>query len=399
MSKLKKHKFSKLYKMSSGISSKPEQSGHGTPFVSFSTVFNNQFLPDFLPDLMDTSLKEKEVYSVKKGDIFLTRTSETIDELGMSCVVLKDYPDTTYSGFLKRLRPIQKDLTYDKFMAFYLRSKMFRKTMNNNAIMTLRASFNEQIFSYLDLILPDFESQVKIGDLLFKINNKIQLNNKINSELKAMSKLIYDYWFIQFDFPDKNGNPFKSSGGKMVYNEVLKREIPNNWKVDSLGYFDIYQPETISKKEMDNSGKYHVFGSGGVIGKHNKYNHEESEIIISCRGNCGNIMRTLPFSWITGNAMVLKDKNSIFKSEFIYQTLNWVGINTVITGSVQKQITRNNLKSLNFIVPEQIVLQKFNKLSSSIVNMKINGLMENQKLVKLRDWLLPMLMNGQVKVN
>ena len=116
MSELKTYKFSKLYKMSSGISSKPEQAGHGFPFVSFSTVFNNQFLPDFLPDLMDTSSKEKETYSIKEGDIFLTRTSETLNELGISCVAAKDYPEASYSGFLKRLRPKQTHLNYSKFM-------------------------------------------------------------------------------------------------------------------------------------------------------------------------------------------------------------------------------------------------------------------------------------------
>ena len=103
---LKKHKFSELYKMSSGISSKPEQAGHGYPFASFGTVFNNFFLPTNLPDLMNSSEKEQEVYSIKKGDIFLTRTSETLNELGMSSVALKDYPNATFSGFVKRLRPI-----------------------------------------------------------------------------------------------------------------------------------------------------------------------------------------------------------------------------------------------------------------------------------------------------
>ena len=176
MSELKKYKFSKLYDMSSGISSKPEQAGHGFPFASFSTVFNNQFLPETLPDLMDTSEKERKMYSVKEGDIFLTRTSETLDELAMSSVAVNEIPNATYSGFLKRLRPKQTDISYHKFMAFYLRSKLFRKTMNNNAIMTLRASLNEQIFSYLDLLLPEYKEQQKIGDYLYLLNKKIELN-------------------------------------------------------------------------------------------------------------------------------------------------------------------------------------------------------------------------------
>ena len=240
MSNLKKHRFCELYTMSSGISSTKEQAGHGSPFLSFSTVFNNYFVPDELTDLMSTSEKEKETYSIKKGDIFLTRTSEVIDELAMSCVATKDYPNASYSGFLKRIRPTQTDVTYSKFMAFYLRSPMFRKTMTNNAVMTLRASLNEDIFSYLDLLLPDFDEQVKVGDLLYLLNEKIETNNRINAELEGMAKTIYDYWFVQFDFPDNNGKPYKTSGGKMVYNDVLKREIPDGWSVklfSELGFF------------------------------------------------------------------------------------------------------------------------------------------------------------------
>jgi type I restriction enzyme S subunit len=235
MSNLKEYKFDKLYTMSSGISSKPEQAGHGAPFASFGTVFKNYFLPDVLPDFMDTSVQEQETYSIKQGDVFLTRTSETIDELGMSCVAIKDYPRATFSGFVKRLRPTQTNLTYDKYIGFYLRSKFFRKTMTNNAIMTLRASLNEDIFSYLKLYLPSFEIQKKNGDFLFLLNTKINLNNRINAELESMAKTLYDYWFVQFDFPDKNGKPYKSSGGKMVWNEELKREIPEGWEVKKIG--------------------------------------------------------------------------------------------------------------------------------------------------------------------
>lgn len=161
MRKFKAYKFSDLYDISSGISSTKDQAGHGAPFVSFSTVFNNYILPDRLSDLMDTSEREQKIYSIKKGDILITRTSETLDELAMSSVALKDYPGATFSGFLKRLRPKQKDITYDKYMAFYLRSPYFRKIINNNTNMTLRASFNEDIFFNIEILLPDYEIQKK----------------------------------------------------------------------------------------------------------------------------------------------------------------------------------------------------------------------------------------------
>lgn len=190
MNNLKKYAFADLYDMASGISSTKDQAGHGAPFVSFSTVFNNYFLPDELPDLMDTSEKEQEIYSIKEGDILITRTSETIDELAMSCVATKDYPKATYSGFTKRLRPKTEGIAYSKYLAFYLRGYLFRKAVTNNAFMTLRASFNEDIFSFLNLHLPDYEQQVKIGDLFYLIEQKIQLNKKINDNLSYQSLMV-----------------------------------------------------------------------------------------------------------------------------------------------------------------------------------------------------------------
>lgn len=185
MNKLHKHAFSDLYEISSGISTTKAQAGHGSPFVSFSTVFNNYFLPDELTDLMDTTLQEQETFSIKKGDILITRTSETVDELAMSCVALKDYPNATFSGFVKRLRPKTTGVAYDRYMAFFLRSRYFRKVIDCNTIMTLRASFNEDIFSFLYLYLPDYEEQVRIGDLLYKIEKMKQINSRINDNLAS----------------------------------------------------------------------------------------------------------------------------------------------------------------------------------------------------------------------
>lgn len=188
---LKKYKFDELYSMGSGLSSSPEQAGHGSDFVSFSTIFNNPILPNILIDKMETSEIEQETYSIKKGDILITRTSENLDELAMSSVAIKDYEKTTFSGFAKRLRPTQYNIdnkiTYDKYMAFYLRSDYFRKLINNNAIMTLRASFNEQIFSYLYLMLPDYEIQVKIGDMLYSIYEQIERNNDMVQKLQCFN--------------------------------------------------------------------------------------------------------------------------------------------------------------------------------------------------------------------
>jgi len=400
MSKLKTYKFNELYDFSSGLSSKPEQAGHGSPFVSFSVVFNNYFLPNNLSDLMDTSEKEQKTYSIKKGDILLTRTSETINELAMSCVSLKDYPKATFSGFVKRLRPLQKNITYDKFMGFYLRSDLFRKTMSNNAVMTLRASLNEQIFSYLDLVLPKYNEQVKIGNLLYLLNQKIELNNKINKELEAMAKTLYDYWFVQFDFPNQNGKPYKSSGGKMVYNQELKREIPKGWEVKKLGdYAEIKRGDLITAKETL-EGKIKVVAAGiNYSYLHSKSNREKNTITISGSGaNAGhiNFWKEPIFASDCTTIRGENDIDTIMILHHLYLLQDY--IYNQAKGSAQPHVYPEDIKQLYYVVPCEQLVDKYKKIAlPSNDKMAINQ-QQNQELAKLRDWLLPMLMNGQIKV-
>lgn len=395
MNNIKKYPFSELYEMSSGISTTKAQAGHGYPFVSFGTVFNNYFLPEQLPDLMDTSEKEQDIYSIKEGDILITRTSETIDELAMSCVATKDFPKATYSGFTKRLRPKTTGIAYHKYLAFYLRGYLFRTAVTNNAFMTLRASFNEDIFSFLNLYLPEYQEQVKIGDMLYNMDRKIRLNQKICSELEAMAKTLYDYWFVQFDFPDENGNPYRTSGGEMVWNEQLKREIPKGWDVTNIGNLTT----VVTGKEDANfsspNGKYKFFtcsqetllcdtpafsGQAVLIAGNGDFNVKHYS------GEFNAYQRTyvlIPENQVYYGAMYISSKNQIqaFKN----------GSN----GSIVKFITKGDVENIPFILPnDDLIFHQINKLIEKIELCE----RENEELTKLRDWLLPMLMNGQARV-
>ena len=214
-----------------------------------------------------------------------------------------------------------------------------------------------------------------------------------------MARQLYDYWFVQFDFPDENGRPYKSSGGKMVWNEKLKREIPEGWEDTTLGIFcEMYQPKTIGTNELNPDGKYWVYGANGIVGKYDSYNHEQSEVAMACRGNsCGVINRTLPKSWITGNAMVIKTQPEIH-NEFIYQTIPYLNIQGAISGSGQPQLTRENLSSILMCKPSTSVLKAFSDLVSRYIELLIRNEILIQKLINQRDEILPLLMNGQVSV-
>lgn len=422
MNKLKKYALSSLYDMASGISSTKEQAGHGSSFVSFSTVFNNYFLPDELPDLMNTSAKEQEVYSIKKGDILITRTSETIDELAMSCVATKDYPCATYSGFTKRLRPKTEGIAYYKYMAFYLRSAWFRKAVTNNAFMTLRASFNEDIFSFLNVYLPDYDIQVRIGDFLYSIEQKIGVNKRICTELESMAKTIYDYWFTQFDFPDADGKPYRSSGGAMEWNEQLKRQVPKDWDIGNLGSLG-----TITSGGTPSTSNNSYYTENGIAwitpndlsGNEHKlfFAHGERDITRDGLNNSSAVLMPrgtvlfssrAPIGYIAisenevcsnqGFKSIVPDKG--FGSVFVYYTLkrNTPAIAKQGVGTTFKEVSRDTMERFKIVLPPVSITERFEHILHPLVEKRRSLEHENMELTKLRDWLLPMLMNGQATV-
>lgn len=403
MNKITEHYFTKYYKIASGISSKPKQAGHGFPFVSFSTVFNNYFLPTTIPDLMDTSEQERETYSVKEGDVFLTRTSETFDELAMSCVALKDYSDTTFSGFVKRLRPKQeaKGVIYAKYLGFYLRSYLFRKTITNHSIQTLRASFNEDIFSFLKLYLPDYEQQVKIGDFLYLLEKKITLNNLLNIELDNVARTLYDYWFTQFDFPDDNGNPYKTSGGAMKWNEKLKQKVPAKWEVKSLGDFlDITRGSIITEKTTE-PGEIKVVAAGVTFSYlHSTPNRPCNTITVSSSGANAGYLNFWHEEIYASDCITVRGKtdiDTILAYKFL-QRMQGVLMGKSI-GSAQPHVYPSDIATMLICEIPQRLKDKITPIMLNINTQIAINKRENEELTTLRDFLLPLLTNGQVTLS
>ena len=420
MSKLKKYKLSDLYTMSSGLSSTKEQAGHGMPFISFSTIFNNYFLPDKIDDLMSVSDKELESYSVKKGDIFLTRTSETVDELAMSCVALKDYDNTTFSGFAKRLRPKKDGIVYEKYIAFYLRSPYFRQIIKNNTIMTLRASFNEDIFSFLEIYLPEYKEQMRIGNLLYSIEKKINNNKRINDNLEQQVAAIYDYWFTQFDFPNANGEPYCSSGGQMVWDDTLKKNIPERWKVQSvisnrlasvikpgIEIFDtkIYLATANVKGTTLSIGT--IIDYGGRESRANMQPSVNSVWFAKMKNSIKHLNLNKEMQPVISNTILstgfcglqCSEESFEYIASYIANPYFEIHKDMLAHGATQEAINNDDLSGVHIIVPSDAVLHDYHEITQPIYAQISKNICENQVLVKLRDWLLPMLMNGQATIS
>lgn len=192
MEEWKTYKIGELYDVHNGLSKGGQFFGTGYPFLSFSIVFKNYFLPDELCNLVESTEKERHSYDILRGDVFITRTSETAAELGMSSVALKDYPQATYNGFTKRLRPIQgENIVVPEYIGYYLRSKKFRSLFYSlSAAMSTRASLANADLLNMEVALPNKRQQTKIADILRSIDHKIELNNRINHNLARVASVI-----------------------------------------------------------------------------------------------------------------------------------------------------------------------------------------------------------------
>ncbi|MFP5988967.1 restriction endonuclease subunit S [Helicobacter pylori] len=254
-------------------------------------------------------------------------------------------------------------------------------------------------FLNIKVKLYPLETQQKIARTLSVLDQKIENNHKINELLHKILELLYEQYFVRFDFLDENNKPYQTSGGKMKFSKELNRLIPSGWSVRFLNHkiVSTYQPKTISKTLLNDSYSYSVYGGGGIIGRFTEYNHEQSEFIISCRGQCGISYLTLPKSWITGNAMVIRPTKSYTSKTYLYHTIKKYKLTNYITGSVQPQITRQNLSTMPILIPKRKTLNKWNNISSLLWNLIHNNMQATQTLTALRDFLLPLLLKQQVK--
>lgn len=274
-----------------------------------------------------------------------------------------------------------------------------------------RKRVNENALKISDFLIPDFEEQKKIANILSAIDDKISLNNQINQELEAMAKTLYDYWFVQFDFPDQNGKPYKSSGGKMVYNPDLKREIPEGWGVEKLG--DI---ANITMGQSPKGTSYNEVGEGILFFQGStdfgwrfpvarQYTTEpsriaeEDDILLSVRAPVGTLNITDTRCCIGRGLAAINSK--VGANSYIFNVMQdfkklFDMMNSV--GTTFGSITKDDLYSLQLVYPPNELLMKFDKSVNSFDREIKNRSRQNQELSQLRDWLLPMLMNGQVKV-
>lgn len=394
-----------------------------TPIVTVEHLGDIGFIQKNLPKVSDNDKKRLAKYLLNEGDIVFSR----VGSVDRSTYVSKNEDGWLFSGRCLRVR--FNDKAIPKFVSYYFRQHHFKKMMLNISVGATMPSLNTNLMDNIPILLPDKDTQQKIAAVLSSLDAKIEINNRINAELEAMAKTLYDYWFVQFDFPDQNGNPYKSGGGKMVWNEQLKREVPEGWEVAELRNY-ITSNRGISYNGAD------IAGNGVPMINLNSFNTNSTYKqggIKSFSGDYSASKTLKPFDLVMCNTqqtaldpqkdiiaksflvpdifegdvvsshhvttIVVKTEalkyylNSLFNTEYFHRYISGYATGTNILG-----LNFEGVLSYLTAIPHQELLLKYQSIVLNIEKQKSRIITENQTLTSLRDWLLPMLMNGQVTV-
>ena len=338
---------------------------------------NLYYIGDFRPEFL-----------MEKGDIITPLTEQAIGLLGSTAII----PESgKYIQSQDVAKIVCKENLLDKDFAFYLISSNIVKQQLSAAAW-----------------IPKLAEQKRIGKLLRNLDRKIELNRAINQNLEAMAKQLYDYWFVQFDLPDKNGRPYKSSGGKMVWNEKMNREIPEIFEWCTLKDFiqleDTKRIPLSSKERLDKRGGYPYYGATGIMDYVNDYIFDGDYLLLAEDGSTsdenGNpiVQYIWGKNWVNNHAHIILPQTDGFIL-YTYQLLKNIPAKMIETGSIQKKISQENLLAYKIILPIQGSIKYYCEIISPLWEQRKNNIEEILALTKQRDELLPLLMNGQVSVN
>lgn len=397
-----------LYISSSGLSKSADQFGYGYPFLSYTDIFHNYYAPEELNTLVNSSEKDREKCSVERGDVFLTRTSETTDELGMSCVALKTYPNATFNGFAKRLRPITDEIV-PEYAAYFFRSAYFRGQCMSMASLITRASLNDAMISRLKIRYPKRkEDQIAIGDILMNYDKLINNNIKRIKLLEQMAENLYKEWFVRFRFP----------GHK---NAKIENGIPEGWDIKHVGEIgqviaggtpstdvdEYYNGNIPWLTPADLSSFNGIYISGGStyitelgLKKSSATMMPKNTVLLSSRAPIGYVA-------LARNAICTNQgfKSVVCNEDIInYQYLYWnfkmnkTTLEAFGSGATFLELSSKGLKKVKVIVPPIELQKRFAIIADDIAEQVFQIERANDNLIRQRDLLLPRLMSGKLEV-
>ena len=420
---LKKYKLADIAKIEiSGVDKKTIEGETPVRLCNFVDVYYNWAITkEKAKSFMVASAKQTEIdkCSIGKGMVAITKDSETRDDIGIATYIADDFEDVLLGYHCALITP-NPAIVDGKYLNAFMHTRYIQKYFENNASGSgQRYTLSNDTISNIPVLLPSIEEQHTIGKLLADLDRKIELNKQINDNLEAMAKLLYDYWFVQFDFPNEEGKPYKSSGGAMVWNDKLKREIPKGWYAENICKIaNILSGGTPSKAvdEYWNNGTIPFFGPTDCnesVFQIKTADHitqkglehcasslfEEGIVIITARGSIGKLVIVGTPMAMNQSCYALQSKEGEYEYLYFLTTQLIDCLKAKGSGSVFKSIIASDIEHSTLCVATENVVSDFcKKVKPLFEKLKANTI-EIAELTKQRNELLPLLMNGQATVN
>ena len=323
-----------------------------------------------------------------KGDVVIVRTGIP----GTCCVVPAEYDGCNCSDVVI-VHP-NTELVNPHYLAAYI-NVWGQRQIANNKVGAIQQHFNVHSAEEMLIFLPDITEQEKIATMIVALNGKIENNTSVCAKLESMAKTLYDYWFTQFDFPDENGKPYRSSGGEMIWNDQLKREIPKGWAVTTMSALTT----VLTGKEDANfstpNGNYKFFTCAQETIFCDTPAFSGHAVLIAGNGDFNVKHYTGSFNAYQRTYVLIPKESKYYAIMYIVAQQQIQAFKQGSNGSIVKFITKGDVENIPIILPDNdVCLDALNRIFDKIEHCE----RENDELTKLRDWLLPMLMNGQATV-
>lgn len=337
-------------------------------------------------------------YLLKKDDILITRMGTPGDSAFLDKEIV-----AVFASYLIRIR--LNETFYPKFIYYFLQSGRYRKYISSIVSTSATPGVNAKNLTNVEVPRPPIDEQRAIAKILSDLDAKIELNRQTNSTLEQVGQALFKRWFVDFEFPDENGRPYKSSGGEMVDSEL--GEIPKEWKVGGLGdiieNFDSKRVPLSSRERASKKGAYPYYGAASILDYVEDYIFDGIYVLVGEDGTVidENEHPMLQYVWgkfwVNNHAHVIQGKAG-FITEYVLLLLKQTNVRHAITGAVQPKINQENLNHLKVIVPTKEILATFSNLINPIFERYRVASEETTFLAKTRDALLPKLMSGEIRV-
>ena len=415
---LKKYKLADIAKIEiSGVDKKTIEGETPVRLCNFVDVYYNWAVTkEKAKVFMTASAKQAEIdkCSIGKGMVAITKDSETRDDIGVATYIADDFEDVLLGYHCALITP-NPAIVDGKYLNAFMHTRYIQKYFENNASGSgQRYTLSNDTIGNIPVLIPSIEEQRTIGKVLADIDRKIELNKLINDNLEAMAKQLYNYWFVQFDFPNEDGKPYKSSGGAMVWNEKLKREIPQGWSGVSLKDLAVTSRNAITPVEnevyqhfsipsFDACGSYSLDNGSDI--KSDKFVLQEGQLLVSKLNPWFNRVVWVPrgTNMIGSTEFVVLNPNNKSESGYIYSVIKspkfvaYCSQAATGTSHSQRRVSPDVLMAFK-VAYEPDVVQKYGCFMENIQKRQAELLSETATLTKQRNEFLPLLMNGQISI-